>query len=51
MEKELSDYLQPTPKREHLIEWLILTLNPLYSQEMHNKTNKKRSTTAHIQTS
>ena len=31
IESHLSDYFQPNIKRQNLIEWLILNLNPHYS--------------------
>lgn len=42
----MSEYFQPTPKRENLIEWLILQNYPLYQQEIEKgekKANKKKS--------
>ena len=42
----MSEYFQPTPKRENLIEWLILQNYPLYQLEIERgekKANKKKS--------
>ena len=42
MSEFMSEYFQPTPKRENLIEWLILQNYPLYQQEI-DKGDKKGS--------
>jgi hypothetical protein len=52
IEDALSEYFQPTPKRENLVEWLILQNYPLYQQELdrnEKKANKKRSNSSPIQ--
>jgi hypothetical protein len=49
IEQYLLDYFQPTIKRQNMIEWLILNINPQYSLDLQSKANKKKSSLSPMQ--